>query len=128
MKHSEKLTKYNDMEENNLFNTIQKAVFEYCEKIDKTELILLIDSFVFETRRENLNKTYFKNFITAMKCEKSYEDHISDIENKPYFLKCSGANLKYLEYLNTALLVFSYNVLRKWHVKNFKRRKANKNE
>lgn len=116
------------MEENKLFIAIQKAVFDYCEKIDKTELILLIDSFVFETKRENLDKPYFKNFINAMKCEKSYKEHISDIENNPYFLKCSGADLKYLEYLNNALLVFSYNVLRKWHIKNFKRRKANKNE
>jgi hypothetical protein len=111
------------MDKNDLFKTIQKHVFEYCDKIKRTELILLIDAFVFDPTWDILDKEYVKNFVTELSCLDSYERYLDDLNNNPYVLKCGGSELKYIEDLKISLLVKSYNLLRQDEVKKLKRRR-----
>jgi len=100
------------MNNNDLYITIQKRVLEYCEKISREEFILLTTFFVFQPSGDNLDKSYIKDFVTEMECLDIYQKHMDDLNNEPYFLKCHGSSLKFIEDLKNSLLVASYNLLK----------------
>jgi hypothetical protein len=89
------------------FLTIQKEVFRFCGKLTDSEFASLADSFLFESPLTS--EGVVGRFIKHCECERTYKLHLEDLEKNPYFLKCAGSDLYYIENLKTALLVYSYN-------------------
>lgn len=92
-----------------LFHTIQKNVFDYCDKINDEDFFMIVDSMLFE----NSTNLTLKHFLVKMECYDDYLVHLTDLEVQPYFLKCSGSRLNYIEDVKKALLVSSYNRLKR---------------
>jgi hypothetical protein len=107
--------------------TIQKSVNDYCEKITKNEFIVIVDSFVFY-RNYDLEqaKEIFEAFLTEFDIKRTFENHLIDLTGETYFKKTHGANLHFLEDIQTCLLVCSYNKFRNDTVRNNKRRRNRK--
>lgn len=90
------------------FYNIQVLTFKYMDKLSDATYFELVDAFVFN----NEDNDEVKKFLIYMECYDDYLLHLGDIKNPPYFLKCSGSRLEYLELVKRSLLVYSYNRLK----------------
>jgi hypothetical protein len=93
-----------------LFYKVQELVFDYADNLDDEEFVNIVDSYVFSKDKPDNNAT-LRNFLEYCSCLITYENHLIDLNDGGYFLKCSGSDLKYLEMISTSLLVSSYNRL-----------------
>lgn len=101
------------MDAQQIFITLQKNVFDYCDKVTDLEFIVIVDSFVFHNEVDTkTKKDILDKFLVKFEVKESFENHLLDLANQPYFLKVSGSSLNFLENLKRALLVCSYNKFR----------------
>jgi hypothetical protein len=97
------------MNKDERFISIQKEVFRYGERLEDGEFIQLMDEFVFEPNPNKTPSPIFSGFLEHTHCTDIWERHMMDVKTQPYFLKCYGSDLNYLDELKRSLFVYSYN-------------------
>lgn len=109
-----------------LFQILQKNVFDYCENLSDSSFILLVNIFNFEPLDETeISNKIRKDFLVALELESIYSKHLIDLTSEAYFLKCHGSALRMIEDIKIALLVCSYNKLKN-HVRNTNKKRRGK--
>lgn len=112
------------MDKSEIYQTLQKTIHGYCDKLTNNEVIVIVDSFVFYQDYDlDEAKKIFESFLNHFDIKETFEKHLIDRRKESCFKKVHGADLYFLEDLQTSLLVSVYNKFRNGTVRNNKRRK-----